>query len=148
MDKTPITVEQNAKFTLVVKNNGPDTAVNVKVTDALPDGLEYVSYQASPGTYYDPLTNVWTIGDMVNGSSATLKLVAKATKTGVFTNIAVVSSDTEDPNLENNRDTASLTVREPVKAVTVPMQPTGLPIGYLVIAVLMVLGGTLIPKRK
>lgn len=31
---------------------------------------------------------------------------------------------------------------------TVPMQPTGLPVNYLVLALLMVIGGFLIPKRK
>jgi len=148
VNPNPVRVGHNVTYTLVVRNNGPDTAVNVRVTDAMPSGLEYVSYQASAGTTYDPTTNVWTIGDMANGASVTLEIVAKATKTGVFTNVAVVDSDTYDPNLDNNRATATLDVITGAKAVTVPMQPTGIPIGFMVVAVLMVLAGFLIPKRE
>lgn len=69
-------------------------------------------------------------------------------RTGIFKNVVVVSSDTYDPDMENNEATVSLIVREPVKAATIPMQPTGLPFGYLALAVLMVLAGVLIPKEN
>ncbi|MGC9516467.1 MAG: SdrD B-like domain-containing protein [Methanomicrobiales archaeon] len=143
----PVRVGYNVTYTIVVRNNGPDTAVNVRVIDAMPSGLEFVSYQASTGTY-DPETNLWTIGDMANGASETLTIVAKATKTGTFTNVAVVSSDTYDPNMDNNRATATLDVVAPAHGKTVPMKPTGTPIGLMVLAVLMVFAGYLIPKKK
>lgn len=142
-----VTVGQEVTYTIIIQNNGPDTARNVRVTDILPEGVAFMDYTASVGTY-DPATGIWTIGDLENGQTATLTIKANATRTGVFNNVAVVSSDTYDPDMENNRATASLTVREPVKAATVPMQPTGLPTGYLALAVLMVLAGVLIPKKK
>jgi uncharacterized repeat protein (TIGR01451 family) len=142
----PVRVGQNVTYTIVVKNNGPDTAQNVRVTDAMPSGLEFVSYQASVGTY-DSSTNIWTIGDMANGDSATLYIVAKSTKTGVFTNVAVVESDTYDPNIDNNRANATLDVLAPVHAV-VPMKPTGIPMVWLVFGVLLTFGGMVIPIRR
>jgi len=147
VNPNPVTVGEEVTYTIIVRNNGPDTARNVRVTDILPGGVEFMDYTAAAGTY-DPATGIWTIGDLENGQIATLTVKAKAMRTGIFNNVAVVSSDTYDPDMENNEATASLTVREPVKAVTVPMKPTGLPFGYLALAVLMVLAGILIPKRK
>lgn len=147
VNPNPVTVGEEITYTIMVRNNGPDTAQNVRVIDILPEGIEFMDYTATVGTY-DPSTGMWTIGDLEDGQTATLTIKAKAIRSGVFNNVAVVSSDTYDPDMDNSEATASLTVREPVKAVTVPMQPTGLPLGYLAIAVLVVLAGVLIPKRK
>ena len=56
-------------FTITATNNGPDDASGVTVTEVLPAGLRYVSYGGCHHTSYDPLTSVWTIGDLANGSS-------------------------------------------------------------------------------
>src|SRR5207245_2658402 len=38
-------------FTVTLKNNGPNTATSVKVTDALPGGLTLLTTTPSQGTY-------------------------------------------------------------------------------------------------
>jgi uncharacterized repeat protein (TIGR01451 family) len=142
-----VTIGELVTYTLIVRNNGPDTARNVRVNDALPAGVEYQYHTASVGTY-DPATGVWTIGDLPNGGVATLIIVAKATRTGVFNNVAVVSSDTYDPVIDNNRANASLSVGSTAEAVTVPMQKTGVPLVDILVAFVLVFAGVICAKKK
>ena len=89
------------EWTIIVINNGEDTAVNAVVNDKLPDGLIYIS-DDSKGAY-NPATGVWTIGDLNKGESAILTIVTKVDTTNkLIVNIANVSSETYDPNKENN----------------------------------------------
>jgi len=98
------------KFTLTVTNNGPDAGVNVLVTDLLPAGLQFVSANASQGSYNET-TGIWTIGELANGTVATLDIIAKAIASNInITNIANVSSDIYDPDMSNNRANATITV--------------------------------------
>ena len=89
------------EWTIIVTNNGEDTAVNAVVNDKLPDGLIYIS-DDSKGAY-NPATGVWTIGDLNKGESAILTIVTKVDATNkLIVNIANVSSETYDPNKANN----------------------------------------------
>src|SRR5690606_17852056 len=97
-------VGDNIEFTLMVTNNGPSDATGVLVTDELPDGYTYVSSSASVGTY-NPATALWTIGDMEDGETATLTIVATVHATGDYINYASVTGDEDDPDLTNNEDT-------------------------------------------
>src|SRR5690606_14517344 len=72
--------------------------------DELPDGYTYVSSSASVGTY-NPATDLWTIGDMEDGETATLTIVATVHATGDYINYASVTGDEDDPDLTNNEDT-------------------------------------------
>lgn len=86
-------------WTVTVTNNGPDTAVNVAVSDIIPEGLEFVE---SDGNFTD---NTWYIGDLANGDSSTLNIKTKVVATNInITNTANVTSDTFDNNLTNNED--------------------------------------------
>ena len=87
------------KWTIKVTNNGPSTALNVKVRDILPGGLKFASCKASQGKYQN---GVWTIGKLTKGSSATLTLITKTTKVGNITNFASASTDTPESNYSNN----------------------------------------------
>ena len=92
-------------WTVSVTNYGPDTAVNTVVNDVLPAGLIFVR---SDGNYAN---NVWTIGDLANGSSATLRIWTQVDVTAaVITNVANVTSDTPDSDLTNNNDSATIDV--------------------------------------
>jgi len=59
-----------------VTNLGPGAADNIKVTDILPSGLDYVSYTATKGTYTST-DGLWRITSLLNGESATLTIKTK-----------------------------------------------------------------------
>ena len=63
-------------FTIKVCNKGPDEATGVKATDNLPANVEFVSSEASQGTY-DAVTGLWDIGSLAKDACATLKIVVK-----------------------------------------------------------------------
>ena len=88
------------KWIITVRNNGPDTARDVKVTDNLPEGLKLISADPSVGSF---LNGVWTVGDLANASSATLVLVTQLIKNGAITNIVTVNSTTPDSDESNNK---------------------------------------------
>ncbi|MBK8617020.1 MAG: DUF11 domain-containing protein [Anaerolineales bacterium] len=71
-------VGSNVVFTITVNNpsTNPYTATNTAVTASLPAGLTYVSYFSTLGTY-NGSSGLWTIGNLVNGASATIKFTAK-----------------------------------------------------------------------
>ncbi len=100
-----VNVGQNMTFRLTLTNDGPDTATAVSVQDQLPAGLTFVSATASQGTF-DNATGIWTVGDVANGASVTLDIVATLTTAGAKTNTAqVTASGTFDPDSTPNDNT-------------------------------------------
>jgi uncharacterized repeat protein (TIGR01451 family) len=119
---SPATPGTDETYTLQVKNNGPDTAENVVVSDRLPAGLSFVS--GSPGCEPVELSRKLppppaghrrrttargpgvscALGDMAPGAHVTLTIVAHVASsvTEGFLNTAAVSSTTPDPEPANN----------------------------------------------
>jgi len=118
-DEMSVRVGQNAIFTITVENLGPDTALNVVVNDLLPDGFEYVSDTPSVGSY-DDQTGIWTIGTMNFEAIETLQIVAEVLVSGSLLNEAEASSDTYDPDTDNNEDSVLIT-RTQSLLITNPM---------------------------
>ena len=104
-----VTVGDKIIYTIVVKNNGPDTALDVYAVDKLSDALKFVSYKASVGVY-DPATGIWTIGNLTNKSNATLEITCIVLKTGIISNEVFVNGSTVDLNMTNNYGNVSVTV--------------------------------------
>jgi uncharacterized repeat protein (TIGR01451 family) len=99
-------------YTLLVINNGPSTAKDVKVADPLPAGMTFVSV-APPACGLAGTTVRCSLGDLTKGQSVTITVVAGiplslANKTR--TNEATATSPTPDPNLANNKDDATVTI--------------------------------------
>jgi len=93
-------------FTVTVTNNGPGAATGVEVSDVLDANLTYVSSSASMGSYD---SGVWTVGDLGEGTSATLTIKATVVTAAQTTNTACVSAlDQTDWNSFN--DSASVTL--------------------------------------
>lgn len=95
-------------WSIMVTNNGPEEAINVVLNDNLPAGVEYVSNTATTGEY-SLEGGAWEIGDLASGASALLQLTTIATDAELTqVNIAMVSSDTEDSNPDNDTAQASM----------------------------------------
>ena len=96
-------------WTITVTNNGPDRAIDIVVHDVLPSGLVYISDDSNGA--YDAVKGLWTIGLLQNGASVTLNILSQVNITNAtITNVAVVDSDTHDPNETNNKDNDTIIV--------------------------------------
>ncbi len=120
-NQTTILQGQNASFTLSIKNNGPDTAQNVTVTDPIPAGLTVFSI--SDNRCSDNLQGAITcnFGSMTNGQTIPVTITYKTTiqtTCSLHTNIATVATTTAGDNPANNQSSASMTVTCPVPQTT------------------------------
>jgi uncharacterized repeat protein (TIGR01451 family) len=114
----PVLAGQQLTYTLTATNNGPSTAVAVKITDTLPNGTSFVSGVDQNGTTVCALVQTGTVvcdlGTMQPGASKTVLitvLVAPSVPNGtILVNTATVSSSTPDPNLANNTVNNNTTV--------------------------------------
>ncbi len=96
-----------AIYTVTVSNNGPATANNVTVTDAIPSGLTFNPSQSSNSCFQSGNNVVCNNFSLSNGQTTNIQIafnvptVANCTQTTV-NNTATVSSATTDPVLGNN----------------------------------------------
>lgn len=147
-------VGETITLTFKVGNNGPDTARNVVFTLPIPAGMEYVDVLfVDQGTVtYDPLTRTitWTLGDVVVGDP-TLQIRVKVLSAGNFVFTPRLTTDTYDLSIHIQSITVNAQ-EDPVvvngATNTIGMQNTGAPIAQLLLAVLMVLGGLFVSKRR
>ncbi len=102
------TIGNDITYQVTVTNNGPDEAENVVLVDTLPAEVSYVSNDAS----CLDIANC-DLGNIANGGSVTVNIVAETVATGLITNTADVSSDTADTNTGNNSDFVETTVELP-----------------------------------
>ncbi|GAA4810754.1 hypothetical protein GCM10011365_14000 [Marinicella pacifica] len=94
----PYSNGQNIQYTLVVSNNGPDSATNVQVTDT-PTNLTINTVSSTNCSAFP-----CTIPSLANGGSETITVTATINSTGAFDNATAVTADETDPNTGNNND--------------------------------------------
>jgi large repetitive protein len=87
-------------FTLMAINYGPSRTKAVKVTDILPSGFRYISDNGNGA--YNPLTGIWTIGNLGDLSTSQLQINATVLSNGVYSNTALISGVDDDPDHSNN----------------------------------------------
>ena len=113
----PVSSGSDVKYTLHVRNDGPDTATNVVVVDDLPAGTAFKSADPSQGTCSRVGgTLTCTLGDLSNGSTAMIAIVVTApsvTSPATITNSATVTADEDDPAPGNNAASETTTVTAP-----------------------------------
>ena len=100
-------LNDSVDWTITVKNNGPNDATNVIITDILPSGLNYVSSTPSKGRYSN---SVWNIDSLNINEIAALTITTKISKTGLIINAANVTSDEFDIDKSNNNDNYGINV--------------------------------------
>ena len=99
-------------YTMVVTNNGPSPAADVRVIDTLPAGLTFVS---SPDCTAAGAVITCVSGALAAGSTRTLTVearIGRAAAGTTVTNSSTVSSTTPDPALANNTDAAAIVVAQ------------------------------------
>jgi uncharacterized repeat protein (TIGR01451 family) len=114
-----VTAGNTYTYTITLTNLGPNDAMSVSLSDALPTGLTLSSETQSGGP--DVFSNTstgntasFTLADMPSGNTDTFTVTAVVSSTQgngtTLTNTATVSSGTSDPNLANNSASVSSTV--------------------------------------
>jgi uncharacterized repeat protein (TIGR01451 family) len=106
-------------YTLVVENNGPLTATDVKVSDDLPTGLTLVSAKPSQGFCAKGTVVDCSLGDLAVDGSAQILVTAtvNAAASGSIKNCATVTTTKNDTNPSNNSS-----------CVTIPRSPSPPPL--------------------
>jgi uncharacterized repeat protein (TIGR01451 family) len=109
----PVMVDTNLIYSLTAQNDGPDTARNVVVTDALMASVNYVSNDCGADP---PVGNVltWNVGNLANGTTAMCNITVIPTSVGLIINQATISSSTTDPTSDNNTVAEETVVTLPV----------------------------------
>ena len=104
-------------YTITVNNPGPNAADSVSLTDTLPGTMTFVSIIQNSGPVFvcsGGSTTTCSILSMPVGTTATFTLtghIPSGTASGTtFTNVAKVTTTTNDPNPDNNSSLTELTV--------------------------------------
>ena len=94
-------------WTLKVTNNGPNNASGVVVIDNLPNGVELIKSSDD----YNYNNGRWFVGEMENGESKQLDITCRVIATGLIMNNASVEGAYYDPDLNNNVDNQTISVK-------------------------------------
>jgi uncharacterized repeat protein (TIGR01451 family) len=93
-------------YQITVRNNGPLTSENVRITDPIPDSLQYVANQSDAGCYQQGSTIMCNAGTLGMNQQKTLTLTFLVPSQGScaqsFQNTASVAASTLDTNPGNN----------------------------------------------
>ncbi|MGK6350915.1 gliding motility-associated C-terminal domain-containing protein [Parapedobacter sp. DT-150] len=109
-DRPAVLVGDAFTYQLLAINNGNGTAHNVAVNVVLP---QQVTYDNILGTYtgevsYDAASRelTWRPGDIAPGQSVSITISVRAENEGMASQLAVITNDQTDSNLDDNEDTA------------------------------------------
>jgi uncharacterized repeat protein (TIGR01451 family) len=107
----PARIGRPLTYTVIVANGGPVRATRVQLTDVLPPGVRFVAVTATDGACAESGGTVTcTIRSLPVGTTATVTIVVRPTRTGTITNTAELTGRHTDPNPANNTAVESTTV--------------------------------------
>lgn len=108
----PVVIGDRYTYTITVRNLGPAAAEGVLVRDLLPGGLRLISASGSGFTCSGVGPIDCRLGTpLANAAQAVLTIEVQApSQNAVFTNVATVSANTNDPLQTNNRAEQATTI--------------------------------------
>ncbi len=120
---SPTPFNGKVTYTIVVRNNGPSTATNVKLADPAPTGIAYEA--ATPGNPTCQVSSALvqcSLGSLAAGQSVTIIVVGRSTgTTGTIRNtVTVTGAGGDEPNTSNNTASADTLVVAPLKPPPAP----------------------------
>ena len=116
----PVTLGANLTYTITVRNNGPNAATGVTMTDTLPDDVTFVSAASTRGSCTQAAGIVTCdLGVLADGVSARTTIVVTPTATNQICNTASVAANESDPVSTNNAATACTTIKLPIHDLAV-----------------------------
>ncbi len=112
----PVVLGTNGNYVITVVNNGPAEATNVVLSDAITANTVFQSlagpegWQCTAPKVGASGTISCTIQQVKANASSTFTIVAKPTSAGMMSNTGNITSDTNDPNPQNNTDYEDTTI--------------------------------------
>ena len=100
----PYHVNDEVTWAITLRNDGPANATNITLSDTISplQGLEHITAVAGSGEY-NTTTNIWSIGELKNATSATLTLKTSFSTAGTRINrINITGLDETDLVADNN----------------------------------------------
>lgn len=118
--QSTVLVRDNISYRLVVRNAGPGSATQVKLTDKLPSATQFVSASTTQGSCAFVASALsCSLGTLANGGSATINLVVKARSTGTIVNSASVVAKELDPTPGNASSSVTVTANKRPSKISV-----------------------------
>jgi len=164
-------------FTLTYKlgNKGPDNATNTIVTIPLPSNFNVLNITGNGNWTYNKTTDTvtWTLTNVTIGDPY-LYITGKTNNSGIYVFGSNITSETYNLNnqsvtpitIKSKDPTTPITPTNPTNptnpttptnttttilnaaTTTIPMQHTGVPIAGLILAILSVIGGSIMSHRR
>ncbi|MEG1703138.1 MAG: DUF3794 domain-containing protein, partial [Niameybacter sp.] len=101
---SPVVAGQPIEYSLVISNAGPSAAQSAVVADPIVATILSPQYSTDDGSTWQPWTGSLAVGTMAVGATDTIliKGTVAPNATGILDNQATISSQTPDPNTNNN----------------------------------------------
>ncbi len=101
---------EEIKYLLTIRNYGPSNAINVLITDNIPNDIKNVEYSLDNTNWY-PWNKTYSIAILRNDETLNIYIKGIVSDTAqTIINKATVYSDTFDPDLTNNESTTNTIV--------------------------------------
>lgn len=123
IDQAVVVTKGLALYTLTVRNQGPDSASGVTLSDPLPAGARFVQHSTSQGTCTTPAVGATgtvscALGPLASGATATIHITVQVDTQGrrfptVLRNTATVTGGPGDPDLTDNASTVETPLGRP-----------------------------------
>jgi uncharacterized repeat protein (TIGR01451 family)/fimbrial isopeptide formation D2 family protein/LPXTG-motif cell wall-anchored protein len=144
VDNPTPAVGQTVTFTIGVKNEGPDHATNLVVTDNMPDMFQVLEATPAQGSCSGTSPIVCNLGTLNDDAQTSITIKVKVTKAGTSTNTVSSTQYEYDPEPSN-----STNIGAEVAAAS-PLAATGSSfiVALLAAVALIVGGGAVVLKRR